>query len=154
MEPISYVAYNGENEPTLGVRFFASQSVSANLDICDRTLVATAHPKVVQSIMRHSDINLTMGRYTHVLRGQESKAVAKLPDLSQPSKGKQRAIATGTDGKTIPENILFVGGQQRISVNSNKQQNRVDGITNSVFERARQDSNLQPSDSKSATLSN
>ena len=113
-------------------------------------LVASgAHPKVVQSIMRHSDINLTMGRYTHVLRGQESKAVAELPDLSQPSKGKQRAIATGTDGKTISENILFVGGQQRISVNSNKQQNHVDGITNSVFERARQDSNLQPSDSKS-----
>jgi len=43
-----------------------------------------AHPKVVQSIMRHSDINLTMSRYTHVLRGQESEA-----------------IATGTDNKAI-----------------------------------------------------
>jgi len=118
-------------------------------------LVASgAHPKVAQSILRHCDINLTMGRYTHVLRGQESKAVAKLPDLSQPSKGKQKAIATGTDGKTIQENIPFLGGQQRISVNSNKQQNRVSSIANAVFERARQDSNLQPSDSKSATLSN
>jgi len=27
------------------------------------------HPKVVQSIMRHSDINLTMSRYTHIFRG-------------------------------------------------------------------------------------
>ncbi len=61
-------------------------------------LVASgAHPKVVQSIMRHSDINLTMGRYTHLFRGQESKAVAKLPDLSLSSKKKQEAVATGTD---------------------------------------------------------
>ena len=110
--------------------------------------------KVAQKIMRHSDINLTMSRYTHTLTGQEAKAVAELPDLSQPSKGKQRAIATGTDGKTIPENIPFLGGQQRISANSNKQQNCVSGIANAVFQRARQDSNLQPSDSKSATLSN
>ncbi len=118
-------------------------------------LVASgAHPKVVQSIMRHSDMNLTMGRYTHVFSGQESKAVAKLPDLSQPSKEKQRAIATGTDGKNLPENLPFLGVQQRILANSNKQQKRVSGIGNMVFERARQDSNLQPSDSKSATLSN
>jgi len=53
------------------------------------------HPKVAQSIMRHSDINLTMSRYTHIFRGQESEAVAKLPDLSLPSKQSQKA--TGTD---------------------------------------------------------
>lgn len=56
------------------------------------------HPKVAQSIMRHSDINLTMSHYTHILRGQESKAVAALPDLSLPSKERQQAAATGTDG--------------------------------------------------------
>jgi len=27
------------------------------------------HPKVAQAIMRHSDINLTMSRYTHTLKG-------------------------------------------------------------------------------------
>jgi hypothetical protein len=60
------------------------------------------HPKVAQSIMRHSDINLTMSRYTHVFRGQESEAVAKLPDLSLPSEVKQQALATGTeDGKKL-----------------------------------------------------
>jgi len=65
-------------------------------------LVASgAHPKIVQSIMRHSDINLTMSRYTHIFRGQESKAVADLPDLSLPSKEKQKAVATGTDNKPI-----------------------------------------------------
>jgi len=55
------------------------------------------HPKVAQSIMRHSDINLTLGRYSHVFKGQESDAVAGLPDLSQPSIEKQRAVKTGTD---------------------------------------------------------
>ena len=28
------------------------------------------HPKTAQDLMRHSDINLTMSRYTHTLRGQ------------------------------------------------------------------------------------
>ena len=60
-----------------------------------------AHPKVVQSIMRHSDINMTMSRYTHIFRGQESEAVAGLPDLSLPSKEKQKAVATGTDNKPV-----------------------------------------------------
>ena len=53
------------------------------------------HPKVAQAIMRHSDINLTMGRYTHTLRGQEAQAVNSLPDLSVPEGEAQKA--TGTD---------------------------------------------------------
>jgi len=65
------------------------------------SLLATSgvHPKVAQSIMRHSDINLTMSRYTHILTGQESEAVSKLPDFSLPSSQKQ--IATGTDNEPI-----------------------------------------------------
>jgi integrase len=60
---------------------------------------AGVHPKVIQSIMRHSDINLTMSRYTHVFRGQESEAVAKLPDLGSPGKEGHKTEATGTNGK-------------------------------------------------------
>ncbi len=60
---------------------------------------AGVHPKVIQSIMRHSDINLTMSRYTHIFRGQESEAIANLPDLSLPSKQNQRA--TGTDDLAV-----------------------------------------------------
>ena len=66
------------------------------------TLLAAAgvHPKTAQDLMRHSDINLTMSRYTHTLRGQAEKAIDSLPDLSQPSKHDlQRQKATGTDGK-------------------------------------------------------
>ena len=53
------------------------------------------HPKIAQAIMRHSTIDLTMSRYTHILRGQEAAAVAKLPDLSAPDRQEQKA--TGTD---------------------------------------------------------
>jgi len=37
------------------------------------------HPKVIQEIMRHKDIRLTMNRYGHVLYGQTAKAIDTLP---------------------------------------------------------------------------
>ena len=65
------------------------------------TLLAAAgvHPKTAQSLMRHSDINLTMSRYTHVLIGQESGAVESLPDFSKPARQSQKK--TGTDDKNV-----------------------------------------------------
>jgi hypothetical protein len=56
---------------------------------------AGVHPKVAQTIMRHSTIDLTMSRYTHVFRGQEADAVAALPDLSACT--SEAMQATGTD---------------------------------------------------------
>ena len=38
-----------------------------------------------------------MSLYTHILRGQESEAIAKLPDLSKPSK-QRKSKGTGTNG--------------------------------------------------------
>jgi integrase len=57
------------------------------------------HPKVCQSIMRHSDINLTMSRYTHIFRGQESQAVESLPLFLTGQ--KQASVKTGTDNVDI-----------------------------------------------------
>ncbi len=57
------------------------------------------NPKTAQAIMRHSDINLTMSRYTHIFRGAESEAVESMPDFS--SQGRQRQVATGTDDKPV-----------------------------------------------------
>ena len=65
------------------------------------------HPKVAQSLMRHSDINLTMSLYSHTLQGQESEAVESLPDLTLPSKEKQKSLKTGTDDKGVTEEILL-----------------------------------------------
>jgi integrase len=63
------------------------------------------HPKTIQTIMRHSDINLTMSRYTHTLRGQEAEAVNSLPSLSLPTTEAQKALATGTDGESFQNAI-------------------------------------------------
>ena len=98
-------------------------------------LVASgAHPKVCQTLMRHSDINLILGRYSHLFRGQESEAMAQLPDLSAPSSERQRALATGTDGrKNQPKRFAICLA------------------TKGVFDRNPVDSNGQPtphSDSK------
>ncbi len=58
---------------------------------------AGVHPKTAQTILRHSKVDLTLSRYTHTFRGQASEAVAKLPDLSLPSREKQKETKTGTD---------------------------------------------------------
>ena len=87
------------------------------------TLLAAAnvHPKVAQSLMRHSDINLTMSRYSHVLIGQESDAVAALPDLSAPP--AEAARATGTAGPEpaparLARCLALQGGKGRTSADS------------------------------------
>lgn len=41
------------------------------------------HPKVAQSLLRHSDINLTLSLYSHTLTGQEAEAIMSLPDLEK-----------------------------------------------------------------------
>ena len=39
-------------------------------------------PKVAMDLMRHSDINLTMRRYTHTVLPERASAINALPDLS------------------------------------------------------------------------
>jgi len=55
---------------------------------------AGVHPRVAQSLARHSDINLTMSRYSHVLSGQEADAVDKLPAFGEQKNKARRAQAT------------------------------------------------------------
>jgi integrase len=43
--------------------------------------LANCHPKVVQTVMRHSTITLTMDAYGHLFPGQVPEAVSKLPDM-------------------------------------------------------------------------
>lgn len=43
---------------------------------------AGVHPKDAMELMRHSDINLTLKRYSHVTIRDRAAAVSKLPDLS------------------------------------------------------------------------
>ena len=51
------------------------------------------HPKIAQSLARHSDINLTMSRYTHTSMDQLGEAVQKLPDISTKADDKKEKEA-------------------------------------------------------------
>ncbi len=53
------------------------------------------HPKTAQILARHSDINMTMSRYTHSLRGAEAAALSSLPDYTLPEAATLKR--TGTD---------------------------------------------------------
>ena len=55
---------------------------------------AGVHPKEAQELARHSDINLTLSRYTHVGLRDTAAAVGKLPSMAAPHPAK----ATGTGG--------------------------------------------------------
>lgn len=96
------------------------------------------HPKVIQSIMRHGDINLTMSRYTHLLHGQQAEAIAKLLSLAVADAQAQKA--TGTDGKTATKifakisDILSAG--QCATVRDDAQGIGAGAIENRVFNGA------------------
>ena len=57
---------------------------------------AGVHPKVIQTIMRHSTIRLTMDRYAHSDRDQATDALGRMPSLSE-----QAQQATGTDDAPV-----------------------------------------------------
>ncbi len=42
-----------------------------------------AHPKAVQTLMRHSTITLTMDTYGHLFPGQDAETVHRLPDMTR-----------------------------------------------------------------------
>jgi len=133
--------------------------------------VSGVHPKVAQDLMRHSDINLTMSRYTHTLRGQRTSAIESLPDFGLPSTECSAASATGTDGhraesayKKLTKKVDFSStpmssidtknsqkkqkGEIHKSIETGMLGNKKRQMSPSDVKRARQDSNLQPSDSK------
>ena len=60
-----------------------------------------AHPKAVQSLMRHSTIVLTMDTYGHLFPGQEAETVARLPEML--GDGPEALRATGTCDATAAD---------------------------------------------------
>ena len=74
---------------------------------CGAWLAMTgAHPKAVQSVMRHSTITLTMDTYGHLFPGQEADTVARFPSMLAGS-DKILQAATGTDCQT-PSDIHHI----------------------------------------------
>jgi hypothetical protein len=63
---------------------------------CGAWLAMTgAHPKVVQQVMRHSTITLTMDAYGHLSPGQEAEAIGRLESIM--GRASEQLAATGTD---------------------------------------------------------
>jgi len=62
---------------------------------------AGVHPKLAQRLARHSDINLTMSRYSHTLLADEAQALEVLPSFPSAfgvtHDERQTLAATGTD---------------------------------------------------------
>jgi integrase len=59
-----------------------------------------AHPKRAEDLAHHSDINLTMSRYSHTLMPDRAAAVEALPDLTA-RPDRERKQATKTDAKSL-----------------------------------------------------
>ncbi len=56
-----------------------------------------AHPKVVQTVMRHSTITLTMDTYGHLFPGQEADAIGRLQSMLTKPTPTPALQATGTE---------------------------------------------------------
>jgi integrase len=61
-----------------------------------------AHPKAVQTVMRHSSITLTMDTYGHLFPGQEAETVARFPAMLSAIIAQRHAQQTGRDSEQQP----------------------------------------------------
>ena len=60
-----------------------------------------AHPKVVQQVMRHQSITLTMDTYGHLFPGQEADAIGQMRQMLIDHQSTPEGLrATGTDNHT------------------------------------------------------
>ena len=71
--------------------------------------LAGAHPKAVQSIMRHSTITLTMDTYGHLFPGQDAETVLLFPAM----KVSLRQDRTDPCLRVVEETLIFANGWRR-----------------------------------------
>jgi integrase len=55
---------------------------------------SNVHPKVAQTLLRHSDIRMTMAIYTHVDHEEQAKALTSLPALDADEKRSGHHMVT------------------------------------------------------------
>ncbi len=83
-------------------------------------------PKVLMDIARHSDVNLTMGYYSHTLMADRAEALKSLPDLIGPELKQQRRRATGIYDK-VPIPVDFAGENAKQKANRENEDAQVIG---------------------------
>ena len=67
---------------------------------------AGVHPKIAQTLARHSTITLTMDRYTHMAVSDVAGALEHLPKLGYEAEAAQ---STGTDNRNMKPTDFSVG---------------------------------------------
>lgn len=79
--------------------------------------MANAHPKAIQSVMRHSTITLTMDTYGHLFPGQEAETVARFPVMLGSDPHTMRATGTtGDRSESITPYTHHAGGIQGLGL--------------------------------------
>ena len=137
---------------------------------------AGVHPKVAQTLARHSTITLTMDRYTHLAVADVSGALEGLPELPTVGQDSERLRETGTGGAgeksctKSASSVSISGPRVSASVHRAERDREVQETTKPLVsqgfdasfplvsagdtERGRRDSNPQPPDRQSGTLTN
>jgi hypothetical protein len=101
-----------------------------------------AHPKAVQSVMRHSTITLTMDTYGHLFPGQDAATVARFPNMLSDEPEVLRATGTMDASATATGE-----GSQHKAQQLGREEVPADATwCDRMRKHARQDSNLQPAD--------
>ncbi len=85
----NFLVYRDDSGRVLDFHSFRHTFVS-------RIAGAGVHPKQAQDLARHSDINLTLTRYSHTVLGDQAEAIESLPDLSPSKPDREQLRATGT----------------------------------------------------------
>jgi hypothetical protein len=90
----AFLAYRDENGPVADFHSLRHSYITA-------LAKSGVSPKLTQELARHSDIRLTMNRYTHAALHELAAAVDSLPPILPTKPVSEAAIATGTDGKPL-----------------------------------------------------
>ena len=88
-------------------------------------------PQEAQKLMRHSDINLTMGIYTHIGFQEKADAVNKLPPIQIL---RQKQLKTGT--ADVPENFSTNFSENPIKIQQNPAKSSNDGFGRNSSDKA------------------
>ncbi len=116
--------------------------------------ISGASPKAIQSLMRHAKITMTLDTYGHLLPDEAAETVSRMPNIEP-----VRLSLTGTDDTpqrpaAEPAVAVRTGAQHDDPMRHPKTRKAPGEAPRAVFKRGGRDSNPQPPDRQSGTLTN
>ncbi len=118
---------------------------------CSRLARSGLLPQTEQRLMRHSDINLTMRAYTHIMITDKRQAIAALPEIKPLS---NENTATGTDEvECVSDNLIFRGGE-KLPISAHNAKNCLDNSGQSANNRKDSEINVSAYHKRKNTVKN